>query len=617
MCALYKSSSLEQSLTKMWQNPTQMQASNPAFPEADRYREWENARGGQENVEVPEEVFREITEFEKEVYASIYDELYMEAINEPVPTSSELEEKRSCCEQCIAICSHSFKRKPQEFIENQQKRSGTFPNVLKLRTSEIMTPVLRRGRTKGWGMFAKVAFPLVNDVVRDVWIITELLTVLVAFALSGASFSLGNNEAFNILHLVLTIISTILACIDAIVNLSQCRSCKQCYKQSQGGGGNVNVSGVQNAPNTGTCCGECIDRCKTASDFIRMIATELILYPLLLCDMFELITEKAYNVKDPKGGIGFVLLIISSLSLILYVYVLRLVVLGYLIKYVQKERKPPVADPARLQQLSYQTGYDETISKDALWFQSYFFFHVLGQMASQILVLIAIGAKIQYDNRDADESFNVSGYLWFMMVSGYILPVCGTLTFFIVTYYWVQQFPIGICLDLLSILQMPDANHIFYPNQSTKEIRDKVNAIMNFFRYNDLKNDFTNMHKTASWLGDKFTYPFRSPLMVALAITYSAFQFAFILCAALTDGMEVEVLNGGLGWVLFYIFSIIVGVVANLYVFIVAALWTFIIVSIIVGIAVIVAFIVLIIALVILYCFLKACSSNSDGHVRN
>ena len=39
----------------------------------------------------------------------------------------------------------------------------------------------------------------------------------------------------------------------------------------------------------------------------------------------------------------------------------------------------------------------------------------------------------------------------------------ASLPFFIVTYYWVQEYPIGICLDVLSLLQMPNVDTIFLP----------------------------------------------------------------------------------------------------------------------------------------------------------
>ncbi len=341
-----------------------------------------------------------------------------------------------------------------------------------------------------------------------------------------------------------------------------------------------------------------------------MILTEIILYPLLICDMFEIVTGEGYKPgESAEDIIGFVLLIINSILMILYVYVLRLVVMGSTLRHVQRDRKPPIND-----QTLAGTDYDKSISTAGLYFQLYFFIHVFAQMVAQIFMLVAIGAKIQYDNRDndGDDELHASSYLWYMIVSGYFLPACGILTFFLATYYWTQEYPIGICINLLSILQMPDCNNIFCPEKSTEDVKEKASQIARFVHYAELKKQFKDM-RSKSALSDKFAYPFRSPVLVALCIAYAAFQFAFILCAIFTvndaDEMEVVVLNNNGGWVIYYIIAVIVGVVANLYVFIVAAFWT----AIIVGILVLIA---LIIAGVILCCLLASCATSSNDRRR-
>ena len=81
---------------------------------------------------------------------------------------------------------------------------------------------------------------------------------------------------------------------------------------------------------------------------------------------------------------------------------------------------------------------DPTIRKSA--FQIYFVIHVFGQMVAQMLMIITIGIGIHEDNKQSsDGSISVSGNLWYI-VAGYVLPVCGLFTFFVVTYYWVQEF---------------------------------------------------------------------------------------------------------------------------------------------------------------------------------
>ena len=365
----------------------------------------------------------------------------------------------------------------------------------------------------------------------------------------------------------------------------------------------------------GTCCGKCLERCKNASDFIRMIAAELILYPLLVCDIFELVTGEGYKGESTADRVSFALFIISSLALILYVYIVRLFILGSTIHHVQKSRKPPIEDQTTHQQADCNPQY----RKAALWFQSHFFIHVFGQMVSQILMLIAIGAKIRYDNRHLFESDNnddeirVSPYLWYMLVAGYIMPVCGLLTFFIVNYYWVQEFPIGLCIDILSLLELPGVDHILRPDKELKDSHEKAKRIMRFVHFAELKKDFKGMHGK-DWC-NKFMYPFSSPILVFLCIVYSICLLFFIIFATLAvsddgDTMTV-VLNGG-NWVYFYIGAIIFGIIVNTYVFVVTIAWMIIIGAVILLITVLVWLIVMI----MLFVCLIYCLSDSGNNRR-
>ena len=320
-----------------------------------------------------------------------------------------------------------------------------------------------------------------------------------------------------------------------------------------------------------------MDLCKTGSDFVRMIATELILYPVLVCDIFELATG-AYKYKTTADSISFGLFFISSLALIFYVYVMRLFILGGTIYHVQKYRKPQTDGQMQLQ----CSGYDPDIHKNAMWWQSYFFIHVLSQTLCQILMLVAIGAKIKYENghlfekNNNDDEIHVSPYLWYMLVAGYITPIFGSLTFFIVNYYWVQEFSIGLCIDMLNVLELPGIV------RRDSEGESRVEEIIQFMHFATLRRDFRDMCAKTWW--DKFKHPFTSPGLVILCFIYFAYLLIFIIFATLAvsdDGdTTIVILNGG-NWVYFYVTAVIFEIMVNIYVFLVAALWTAIITGII------------------------------------
>lgn len=447
----------------------------------------------------------------------------------------------------------------------------------------------------------------------------ELFTVLVVFSLSVTSFVKGNQEIFNAFHLALTILSTLLAIIDAFFSLKECKSCKACAQLVRGTKSDSNENDCPEEKET--CCKKCTSACKTFSDFARILLTEILLYPLLVCDLFEVITGDGYNGESVTDRVSFSLFILSSLSLILYVYIARILILIGTIYNVHKQRQPIVKEADVCQ----QHKYDKSIANGALYFQVFFFIHTLGQMIAQVIMLVAIGAKIEHTNKEFNndcrplQTVCVSPTLWYMLVAGWIMPICGFLTFFIVTYYWVQQFPIGLCIDFVRIMQMPGVDDLLYAEEHFKKsnanTEKKIEAVAarlvaNFVRIDKLETQFNDMRNKGA--SKKIFYPFESPVLIILCLIYALLQLGFIICAAIADTGPSEVLNGG-GWIYFYIIAIIMGIIANLYTFTVAAFWGAIIIGVIVMITAL-------IACLVLCCFLAmlgSCESSSNSNRRN
>ena len=510
---------------------------------------------------------------ERRVYAAVFESLYLSAIDSPEDVADEEPTYTDrCIDQCCQACACEFRsiraRQPQNFLHKD----------------EIVTPTLRRGREKGWGMLFHFTFPLVTNVIRDIWVTTEFIFTIIATVLSSIMFTLGSDAAFNIVHLVLASVSFALATLDFGLNLYD--RCKECYRDCR----QVETEEKGTIPEGRAKGGKCLRYCKNVLDFGRTWIAEIILYPLLICDMLEFITGQGWKNESATDRLGFALFVISSGALVVYVYIVRLLILFGMIYHVQKRRKPEESD----------SDGDQTYSASARWFQLYFFIHVFGQMLVQILMLIGIGAKIQYDNpppnttvilanTDDDDSASIyiSPFLWYMIVSGYILPFLGLLTFFIVTYYWVQEFPIGVCLDVIRLLipTTSSADSIRNIKGEMKAPSAKIKAIMRYVHYADLKKDFQNM-QNKNWFSEKFAYPFKSPVLIVLCIAYFASQVTFAVCAVSTNDVELnefgtevpkfDFLNDG-NWHKFYLAAVILGFLANLYTFLVAVVWLLII----------------------------------------
>ena len=550
---------------------------------------------------------RRCQQVEYRVRLRFIDQLFLEVPNglTALEASQELEEPYRR-DKCVDLCCQAFVCNFTNILcfVQRRRRNDDPAKTQKAKKKEIMTPSLQRGRARGWSMSLGIAFPLCRDIIRDVWVIAEFLTALIAFLLSVATISLGKNRGFHILHLILSLIATLLAFIDGILNIRLCRIYRTC---KEGKAGNKQESELNIATDT-TCCNKCFTRCErveNASDFIRMLAAELILYPLLVCDLFEFITGRGYDGGSAADILGIILFVLSLLALIFYTYIARLLVLGSTIYHMHRWRKLPNEDDD-----------DRKIAKTALVFQVYFFIHVFGQMIAQILMLIAIGAKIQYDNRhlilqNTDETIRASSYLWYMLASGYIMPLCGILTFFLVTYYWTQEFPIGVCVDVLRFLEAPDVDTLIDMNSklTIEERKKKLQGLSRYLHIAELKKDFKIMRKKGFF--DKFAYPFQSPMIIVLSLIYAGFQLGFVVCAAVTveNGQTVSVfLNGGY-WVYYYYIAVFIAALANLYIFLVAAIWLTIIIGII-------CLIVIIIGGCILCCIFASMISSSSNDNR-
>ena len=200
----------------------------------------------------------------------------------------------------------------------------------------------------------------------------------------------------------------------------------------------------------------------------------------------------------------------------------------------QKTRQRLV-DKAQQRSPPYQ---DNEVNRTAeKWFSGYFFMHVVSQMIVQELMIIAISAKFQYENRnyDKDNTIHISGYLWYMIIAGYILPYCGFLTFFIVNFYWAREFPIKFYIQILSVLSSPDASFIFLPKEKDGEggeeeqegLIAKWREVMQHVNTIDLIRDFKTMAEQNC--GTQVWFPFPQS-RAQLPVCYLCRSTAYLCC---------------------------------------------------------------------------------------
>ena len=553
------------------------------------------------------------------------------------------EAKATCGEKTIDLCCQSLVC----HFKNPFKKDATA-----VEKNQMMNATKRHGRAKGWTILKGLLFPFVSDIVRDFWVTFQLFFALILLSLSASTFTLAgeNYQVFHAIHLGFSVLAAFLAVLDSIVSYTQCSACKACIlwcKKKAGREKSVEISPQDDTPpgdkqdieetaNAGDTdiekeaatakdnesrsrkrCRKCFEGSRTGLDISRLLLTEFILVPIIFCDMFEVATGKGFSSDVTYHRLGFALMVYDSIGLIVFVFLVRLVIVGGMIRAEQKMH--PTQEEVTLVQKAYEEqgiknaglrdyGVDPSIKRNSLMILITFFLHVFGQTLAHALMLVAVGAKVAYDTRnfgsitlvrqssgfpfttrvELNTDINATSYLWYMMVATYILPTLGIGTFFIVNNYWVQQFLIGLCIDFVKLLQIfEDTNLIPWQDEKPSV------AIGKFVRMNEpqgmksLPTEYEEMRKIN--FCEKFVYPFKSPGLVIFCMLYAAGQFAFVLCSvyAIDDMSRVTLvfLNGG-GWLIYVFVAAVMGAIINIYAFLVAGLWVMIIALVIAAICI-------------------------------
>ena len=309
--------------------------------------------------------------------------MYIAASNEPENPEDQEETKK---EKCIDCCFQSISCNLKNLLLCKRSEEGAPETLSAVKKIKEMSPILRRGRSKGWVIHTEMIFPLVKASCRNVWVFAELMAVVVSFILSMVTFSLGKNRIFNILHLALTIVGSILAIFDGVILLKGCCCFTVCkHKKEENSAELAEDMGSNETARNNKCCKECLDYGKNVFDLIRMIISELLFYPILICNIFEMITGETYFFfNNAVDGVSFVLFALSLASQLFFVYVVRIGIIIAASYHSQKERVPDKNNRDNCKE------FDPSNSASARCFQCYFVFHICAQMVAQILMFIAI-----------------------------------------------------------------------------------------------------------------------------------------------------------------------------------------------------------------------------------
>ena len=140
------------------------------------------------------------------------------------------------------------------------------------------------------------------------WVIFEIAIVIVGLVLSIITLYLKKNKAYNIM----VVVSFILTAIDLLFTLK--KSCSEISKAPDP------ERGEQGDPPENSCI---------KLDVLRLILSEVVFYPILICDIFEIVVGKDFEKTDTTSDrLSISLLARSLLYMFLTVYVARILILS-------------------------------------------------------------------------------------------------------------------------------------------------------------------------------------------------------------------------------------------------------------------------------------------------
>ena len=506
----------------------------------------------------PEIRHRQTRERAKQAVLAAYKEI----------TGEKEAEEPTCMDKYCSVCA---KR------QSEEKDKGGKVDKTKL------SPQLQKASSQGINMLKKMFFPSMPVLLQDLWVYTELVFTLIAFSFGLVNFinSGGTARTFSILYLVLVIISVILALIDAFIYFFQLGSCarlfkfiyKYCKAKRQKQHPETDLEQGEEEEKNKKCCAHLprlpekwLTHFNQFFELGRNIVSELVLYPLLVFDLFDFVALGGLETQTTEERLNFGLFCIGSFYLFLSVYIMRMfTIIGTMVSMLR---------------LPLQTA--DGGKKKYVNFMVRFCIHAVFQLFVHLFTIVAIAAKIRNEDfaiGDDPNALVVSPFLWVAMFLGWLIPLAGVFVFFIVNYYWTKEFSISFWVDMISLLQGQGFAEAVFGGEgisATKEAAEQLvekaehkklspeakEKTLDFVEKSGLKEvkEQLKTFKSPSFFV-KFVHPIRLPLLCILGLLYNICVIGFGVSIALTVDSQTGQVRNALSQDSFLLGSFVVVVV--------------------------------------------------------
>ena len=431
-----------------------------------------------------------------------------------------------------------------------------------------LSPEMKMAISQGFSMMQKLLFPAMPKFLTDILVLAELAVTMTQFVLSLISISIENNRAYNIAYIIISAIALLLALIDSFVYFIQLGSCASifhsCYSMYNKRKGEV-IESMEEAKHRKMCCqflGPKVKRWLSQSfELLRTILSELLIYPLVILDLFDLIVGGTYLRETMADRINFSLFVVGSTFLVLSVYFTRIFMV---VSAAVNIRRTPL-DPS-----NSKSSMIDLVTQ--------FCVHVIFQIVAHVAIIVIVGVKIHQENPDpcADLQTSckvVSPFLLYSIIVGGILPLYGIGVFFIIKYYNLRELSMGFWVNMLALLQSESFAVAVFSFKAIEESKERVKHVIETLNFKEVKHQLMNFGEVPTWV--KFLYPLRFPVFVAIAAVYEFLLVSFIASLAFstneTGEVEFVLFDTGLSSVFFIVGVVIL--IANLHVLALVSMW--------------------------------------------
>ena len=359
-----------------------------------------------------------------------------------------------------------------------------------------------------------MVFPSMPRLLQDFWVVLELAFTLLQFIFTCIAFHQEQNTPYTITALILSCLDFVLAMTDGCLYFVTAGVCVLYYQ--------ILVGKFQKyTPRHNEQCCSCLksewaERLNKWFELARTIASECLLYPLIVLDLMGFIFETVYSrqqLSTYSGRRDFSLFSLANVYLVASVYIIRMVMI---IQTVLSLNQIPVdfsGSKSSYIQLVKQFGVTSLL-----------------QVLTSIVIIIAVGVKISQDAQFSDHIY-ISPYLWCVIITGWYLPIFGIVSFFFINYYWVNEFSTTIFIDLMSMLQGASFAEAVFSSDTKQVAVEKANQIASDIGLMDARKNYRNYKSDPSnTTVRKLLYPLKNPFVVTVGFLYNFSLLAFLAC---------------------------------------------------------------------------------------